>query len=184
MLGEEISGDNWLCHQSSTRCIIILADGLGHGREAAEASQLACEVFQKSSHLSPLQIIYLINAELHHSRGAAVSIAEIDKNQQLVKFAGLGNVSGNICHNKKVRHMVTHDGTAGVSRYKIQEYLYPWNNDALLLMHSDGLISRWSLDPYPGLSNRHLSVTAGVLYRDFCRGTDDTTVVVARDKIG
>lgn len=34
--------------------------------------------------------------------------------------------------------------------------------------------------PYPGLLARAPSLIAGVLYRDFCRGRDDTTVLVAR----
>jgi hypothetical protein len=47
-------------------------------------------------------------------------------------------------------------------------------------MHSDGLQSRWSFDPYPGLAQRHPAVVAGLLYRDFARGRDDLTVAVVR----
>jgi hypothetical protein len=44
-------------------------------------------------------------------------------------------------------------------------------------MHSDGLLSRWSLDVYPGLARRDPALLAGVLYRDFRRGRDDVTVL-------
>ena len=37
----------------------------------------------------------------------------------------------------------------------------------VLVMHSDGLTSRWSLDAYQGLLSRHPALIAGVLYRDF-----------------
>jgi hypothetical protein len=47
-------------------------------------------------------------------------------------------------------------------------------------MHSDGLATQWNLDQYPGLADRHPSLIAGVLYRDFARGRDDVTVVVAK----
>jgi hypothetical protein len=47
-------------------------------------------------------------------------------------------------------------------------------------MHSDGLSAHWSLDKYPGLFQRHPSVIAGVLFRDFRRTRDDVTVVAAR----
>jgi hypothetical protein len=63
---------------------------------------------------------------------------------------------------------------------KIQEFTYPLPKEALLVMHSDGLATRWSLDRYPGLANRHPSLIAGVLYRDYRRIRDDVTVVVAR----
>jgi hypothetical protein len=47
-------------------------------------------------------------------------------------------------------------------------------------MHSDGLSGRWDLTRYPGLSFRDPSVVAGVLYRDYSRGRDDSLVVVVR----
>jgi hypothetical protein len=51
----------------------------------------------------------------------------------------------------------------------------------MLVMHSDGLQSRWSLDRYPGLTSHHPALTAAVLYRDFRRERDDTSVVALRD---
>jgi hypothetical protein len=44
------------------------------------------------------------------------------------------------------------------------------------------LHTRWVLDAYPGLRHRHPSLIAGVLYRDFTRGTDDVTVVAVKEK--
>jgi hypothetical protein len=61
---------------------------------------------------------------------------------------------------------------------KFQEFEYPWSADAVLVMHSDGLQTRWDLAKYPGLLRRHPAVIAAVLYRDFRRGRDDATVVV------
>jgi hypothetical protein len=49
-------------------------------------------------------------------------------------------------------------------------------------MHSDGLATQWALDRYAGLTARHPSVIAGVLYRDFRRKHDDVTVLIAREK--
>jgi hypothetical protein len=40
---------------------------------------------------------------------------------------------------------------------------------------SDGLGTHWSLDAYPGLSGRHPTLIAAVLYRDFDRGRDDVS---------
>ncbi len=60
------------------------------------------------------------------------------------------------------------------------EFGYAFPADALLVMHSDGLGSRWTLEAYPGLVRRHPALIAGILYRDFKRGRDDVSVVVAR----
>ena len=47
-------------------------------------------------------------------------------------------------------------------------------------MHSDGLRSGWELTGYPGVARRDPLVIASLLIRDFERGRDDVSVVVAR----
>jgi hypothetical protein len=117
---------------------------------------------------------------LRATRGAAVAVAEIDRTKLQVQFCGVGNISGIVLTATGSRNMVSHNGIVGHEARKIQEFTYPWTPEALLLMHSDGLISHWSLAAYPGLRARHPSLIAGVLYRDFNRGRDDVTVVVAK----
>jgi hypothetical protein len=76
---------------------------------------------------------------------------------------------------------VSLNGSAGhEGRRRIQEFTYPWPDDALLIAHSDGLITRWRLDVYPGLEQRHPGIIAGMLYRDARRERDDVTVVAMR----
>jgi hypothetical protein len=41
-------------------------------------------------------------------------------------------------------------------------------------------MSRWDLKLYPALAQRHPSLIAGVLYRDYNRSRDDVTVLVAK----
>ena len=76
---------------------------------------------------------------------------------------------------------MSHHGTVGHDVRRVQEFTYPWPAGATLVMHSDGLTSHWTFDRYPGLAARHPMLIAGVLYRDFRRGRDDTTVVVLRE---
>jgi hypothetical protein len=47
-------------------------------------------------------------------------------------------------------------------------------------MHSDGVSAHWTLDAYPGLRQHDPLTIAAVLLRDFSRGRDDATVVVAK----
>ena len=63
---------------------------------------------------------------------------------------------------------------------KIQEFDYDCPPRGVLVMHSDGLQTRWSFDSYPGLIQRHPAVIAAILYRDFVRGPDDLTIAVVR----
>jgi hypothetical protein len=77
--------------------------------------------------------------------------------------------------------MVSHNGTVGHEVRKIQEFTYPWHPEGILIMHSDGLGTHWTVERYAGLAAKHPSLIAGILYRDFNRGRDDVTVLVARE---
>ncbi|MBL1178294.1 ATP-binding SpoIIE family protein phosphatase [Pantanalinema sp. GBBB05] len=180
--GEEISGDSWsICALDQHRYLILVADGLGHGTLAAHASLEAVRVFQEQSHCPPADILATAHQALRSTRGAAIAIAAIDIDQQTVVYAGIGNIAGCLCTAEQSTSMVSHNGTIGHELRKIQAFNYSWSSDKLLIMHSDGLRTQWRLDHYPGLCNQHPSLIAGVLYRDFNRGRDDVTVLVARE---
>ena len=179
--GEQVCGDAWSIYESPTKSSILVADGLGHGLGAAEASSKAVEIFQNSAHLSPKDIIEACHGALRGTRGAAIAIAEINYDQQIVRFAGVGNISGTIITSLESRSMVSYNGIVGHQLLKLQEFSYPWSSQALLVMHSDGLATQWRLNRYINLVGKHPSLIAGVLYRDFKRGRDDVTVLVARE---
>jgi anti-sigma regulatory factor (Ser/Thr protein kinase) len=181
MSGEESSGDAWAVHQEENRCLILVADGLGHGVDAAEASSEAVRVFKNNKKLSPAGMIEAIHMALRHTRGAAVAVAEVDNIHEVVRFAGVGNIAGVILFPEKNRNMVSHNGTLGYEARKIQEFSYPWSREAMMILNTDGLKTHWSLKDYPGLEMRHPSLIAGVLYRDFSRRRDDVTLVVAKN---
>jgi anti-sigma regulatory factor (Ser/Thr protein kinase) len=178
--GESVCGDAWSVEYRPGRSLYIVADGLGHGPIAAEAAQEAVRVFHQVSHQTPEQILGKIHSALGKTRGAAVSIAEILHEKAVVNYAGAGNIVAAICFNGKTRSMVSMNGTLGHSVGKFQQFSYPWEKNSALIMHSDGLGTRWNVEQYPGLASRHPSLLAGVLYRDFCRKRDDATILVSR----
>ncbi|HLL89534.1 MAG TPA: SpoIIE family protein phosphatase, partial [Tepidisphaeraceae bacterium] len=178
--GEPACGDAWHAAEvDAGRTLVLVADGLGHGLHAAEASRLAVRVFRDNLHRVTAQIVEALHAALRPTRGAAVAVAELRPGQGEVRFTGVGNVAAAIIGNDgKGRSLVSHNGTAGAEARRIQEFVYPWQDGNLLVMHSDGLGSQWQLSQYAGLRSRHPAVIAGVLYRDFRRERDDVTVLV------
>jgi hypothetical protein len=130
---------------------------------------------------SPRGRVAAAHAGLRSTRGGALAVADVDLGRGLVRFCGLGNISAAIVANGVVRRLVSQNGTAGHSAARIDEFSYPWPSGGLLVLHSDGLGTHWDLDRYPGLARRHPGLIAGVLYRDFTRGRDDATVIVARE---
>ncbi len=181
--GELECGDAWATVSRERDATVLVCDGVGHGPSAALASRAAVGVFGEHGRVGPAETLGLIHAALRATRGAAAAIAHVDVAGGIVCYAGVGNVCGAILDGR-IRQMVSHNGTLGHQAPKIVEFTYPWSADALLVMHSDGLVSHWSLDRYPGLRMRDPSLIAGVLYRDFTRNRDDVTVLVARAASG
>lgn len=180
-VGEPVSGDAWALEQERDRAVLLVTDGLGHGSGAAEASREAVRVFRERWAEPPAALIERIHEALRGTRGAAVAVAEINVGRGEVRFAGVGNIAAAILTGNESRSMVSHNGTAGAEVRKVQEFSYAWQTGSLLVMHSDGINTRWSMESYPGLTTRHPALVAGVLYRDFCRGRDDATVAVVRE---
>ena len=176
-------GDDWAWRLRDSRLDIFVADGLGHGLPAHEAATAATRVFAAGHELRPGRLVEDVHAALRPTRGAAVAALSVDLERRTATYAGLGNIGGVVLHPTGARHsMVSHNGTAGATAARIQEFHYPVPSGAIVVMFSDGLATQWDLGAYPGLQQRSASVIAGVLYRDFSRRRDDVTVVVARER--
>jgi len=181
--GENVSGDAWSTAMGPEGSyFLLLVDGLGHGLGAADAARAAVRVFERRPQLSPAVQVAAIHDGLRGTRGASVAVASVDRRAGTLAFAGIGNVAGSVISAAGSRQLVSMNGTAGHVVQRINEFIYPWTPGALLVLHSDGLGSRWSLDRYPGLTDHHPALVAGVLFRDFNRRTDDVTVLVARTR--
>jgi anti-sigma regulatory factor (Ser/Thr protein kinase) len=179
--GETHNGDAWATAVTPDGITqVLIADGLGHGQFAEEASSSAVQSFIEPGAASLTDALGRIHAALRTTRGAAVSGASFDPTGGHIEFGGIGNVAGRIVAEQGTHSMVSHSGTAGASARRISTFSYEWPANSVAVMHSDGLASHWRLDRFPGLARRHPSLIAGLLYRDWSRGRDDVTIVVCR----
>jgi len=179
--GQEVCGDSWGVEQNENECVVLVADGLGHGLEAQAASLEAVRMLHLNPGFPPGALLDRVHQALRSSRGAAVSVARIDREKGVLTFAGVGNVSAQIYSGAQAgQHLVSINGTAGHQVQRIREFTYPWPGDGMLIMHSDGLSTNAGLEKHSGLALHDPSLIAAVLYRDFTRRNDDATVVVAK----
>lgn len=181
MEGEQACGDAWSVRHDSDGMTAIVADGLGHGLHASEAARAAIVAFGARRYRDGVESMQAVHDGIRHTRGAAAAIADIRREPALLRYTGIGNISTSVHSNGTVRQAVSLNGTLGHQTRAIREYTYPWSADSLFVMHSDGLTTRWSLDDYRGLRQRHPAVIAAVLWRDHSRGRDDVTVLVGRE---
>jgi hypothetical protein len=181
--GEFVSGDAWSCHADDDNFTVLIADGLGHGPMANRAATEAAKILEASG-AAPLEsIVDRAHHALRSTVGAAVGVARFpicEREESQVKFAGIGNVAASVWAEMSHKHLASHDGVIGQAYRRVQQFQVPCAKGALIVLHSDGLMSRWDLSRYPGLAVHHPALVAAVLYRDYARGHDDVTVFVAR----
>jgi hypothetical protein len=187
---ETLCGDAWSCGYAQGEFTVVVADGLGHGPLAHQAARAAVDTFARIGPSSLEQIVIASHDALRPTRGAALGVARIPaaapggpidgQPAAAARFCGIGNIAASVWSPHGHRHLVSHAGIAGHQMHKAQVFQVDWPGDALLILHSDGLATRWDLSRYPGLTLRHPALIAAALYRDFARGRDDLTVFVAR----
>lgn len=181
MKHEEVCGDAWAVCQNDSEICILVVDGLGHGVHAHEAALEAVGVFENSKQVSLDILLTMIHNRLKSTRGGAVFLATAKPTS--IDFAGAGNIRAIIQSAETMKTLISQNGTAGIQIRGVQVRSQPWDGVGYLVIHSDGITTRCDLSKYPGLVGRHPSLVCAVIYRDFERGNDDTTVLVVRKSL-
>ncbi|MDQ1032417.1 anti-sigma regulatory factor (Ser/Thr protein kinase) [Streptomyces umbrinus] len=181
--GAEFSGDAWAWVRAGHRTTLMLADGLGHGPDAARASSAAVEALRRSGHLPPAEVLRYLDAELRPTRGAAVAVAQLDAETGRLSFSGIGNIGARLRTGEGWRPLLSRPGIVGAQRpTTIPEHHATWGADCLLVLHSDGLPSRWTPPADACLASFDPAVIAAVTVRDASSSArpvrDDTAVAV------
>ncbi|MEU1085077.1 ATP-binding SpoIIE family protein phosphatase [Streptomyces sp. NPDC005908] len=181
--GAELSGDAWSWVRSGDRVTLLLADGLGHGAEAARASTAAVEELRHGARLPPAELLQRLHTALGGTRGAAVAVAQLDTWTGRLRFAGIGNVTARLREGGRWRTLLSRPGIVGAHRPRtVREDEVAWTPESLLILHTDGLPGRWTPPPDTGVPPADPAVTAAVAVRDAGSAArpvrDDTAVAV------
>ena len=181
--GYDVCGDMWVRRLVGNIYYVLMCDGLGHGIPAAEAADNAKKTFLNRDIQSVASLMLDLHAGLRSTRGAAIAVAAINLDDNSIQYSGIGNIAASIIDGDTVKHLVSFNGTMGHSVHKFQSFNYNFPPHATLIMHSDGVNTRWSLKEYPGITRQVPSIISAVLYRDFRRERDDATVVTVRRSV-
>jgi anti-sigma regulatory factor (Ser/Thr protein kinase) len=179
--GETQCGDAYTFSSSPDKTRILLIDGLGHGNDAADAASEAVLAFHRHIGEEIAEVLQYIHDNLKKTRGGVGAIAQIEPLAGTLSFVGVGNISGAVFTGDSARSLVSSNGLLGSTFPKLKVFQYEWQSDSCLIMHSDGLQTRWDLSRYPGLRGKCPATIAGILLRDFRRVADDSSIVVAKN---
>ncbi len=177
--GHDRCGDGVSIAASSDLTSILVVDGSGHGEYAAEAADRAAQVFLDKPFDDLKVIVDRVHKALGGTRGAAIALMQLDHLQDQIQYCGVGNITGKVCMRYESKGCVSAPGIAGSQLGTIKTFTYDWGPGARLLLYSDGIKSCATLGNPAGKS---VMLEAAEVYRDHGRLTDDTTVVVLRDK--
>ncbi len=179
LAGESVSGDGWAVCENAQGVQLVAVDGLGHGFLANDAA-LAAVAQVRRAHESPTAVLTRMHDALRATRGAAAAVASVDLAQGVLRYAGVGNISGCVVSGGRARSLLSLNGIVGHNARRFHETTQPCGAGDTIILASDGLGTHWSLDDYPGLLEHHPAIVAAVLYRDHTRRRDDCAVLVGK----
>jgi serine phosphatase RsbU (regulator of sigma subunit) len=178
--GEKVSGDGWSIDWHESTCRIALIDGLGHGAEAAEVTLAATTTLAGRPELAPADALRLCHQALRGTRGAVISIAQIDLARARLTYAGVGNVEARLWQPPERQRPIAYRGIVGVILPTLRSFELQLRANWILVLHTDGVTSRFELEELAPLVCGDPQLLADEILRCWGRQTDDATVIIAR----
>lgn len=179
--GEQSCGDGYLVKETNDHTWVFVGDGLGHGIHAHEAVEAARNVVITSKETDPVAILRDIHASVKKTRGLVASIAILDHDLKLWKICGVGNIHTRLCQGLTAKNYMAHNGIVGLNipgnlkAYEVALEDYQW-----LTFCSDGIKTRWDVSRYPSLLKYDPAIIAAVIFKDFSRRSDDSTILIGK----
>ncbi|HLX12921.1 MAG TPA: SpoIIE family protein phosphatase [Bacteroidota bacterium] len=184
--GQTESGDKYVVRNFGGGILIAVIDGLGHGDEAAAASNLAVSTLELNAEQSVISLLKLCHKALMGTRGAVMSLASINLIEETVTWIGVGNVEAALVHSDTRmtplhEHVLIRGGVVGYNLPHLQATVVPIIAGDLLIFKTDG-ISEGFDDEYA--IEEPPQKIADRICTKHAKGTDDGLVVVIRYKGG
>jgi len=181
--GETECGDVFGAVRTGDTLTAILCDGLGHGPLAAAAAGAGVAAVLEVPDGEPAVLLERVHRRIGGTRGAAVGIVRLAPGQDrsapgVARFAGLGNIAATILSGGSRKSMLSVPGIAGHQARAIRQFDYEVPPGAAVILHSDGISSRWAAAAVPGLEDRDPLVVAAVLLAEAGVHRDDAGILV------
>ncbi len=176
--GETECGDAYGVVLADDAVTAVLCDGLGHGPLAAAAASAGVAAVLGDPAGEPAALLERVHRRMSGTRGGAVGVVQVGG--QLARFAGLGNVAASIVSDGQRKSMISIPGIAGVQARTIRQFEYDVPPGSAVIVHSDGISSRWEAAALPALEARDPLLIAAVLLAEAGVHRDDAGVLVLK----
>jgi anti-sigma regulatory factor (Ser/Thr protein kinase) len=176
--GETECGDVFGVAERDGRVIGVLCDGLGHGPLAAAAAMEAVTAVLEEPTAEPAMLIERAHRRMNRTRGGAIGVVQMAG--QAIVFGGIGNIAGVILADGTRKSMISVPGIVGHQAGTIRQFEYTAPPGAAVILHSDGVSSRWEPRSLPGLNAQDPLVVAGALLAEAGTRRDDAGLLVLK----
>ncbi len=178
---EEVCGDGYAIHRTTTHVKILFGDGLGHGPHAKLAVDEAVEAFMQCEENNPVAILRVVHERVRRTRGLVGVVAVFDRKAMAWALCGVGNISTRLYTGIEYRNYMSYNGTLGLNiPNAMNASTFHAERNQHLICCSDGLQTRWEINKFPLIFKYDQAIMAAALYKDYSRGNDDSSVLIAK----
>lgn len=180
--GQGESGDRHLVCCERNGILIAAIDGIGHGKEAANAAEAAISILKANPDEPVISLVECCHEGLRSTRGVVLSLASIDPEHGMMTWLGVGNVQGVLMRSGAQKGSVQEmlllrGGVVGSQLPALQAAVLPIAKGDSLVFVTDGVRGEFA----EGLSVRESPQRAAdKILKQHGRGNDDALVLVVR----
>jgi anti-sigma regulatory factor (Ser/Thr protein kinase) len=199
-LGLEINGDAFVVKQWAEGALVGVIDGLGHGQLAHLAAETARQYVDTHADQPLGELFRGAGRACLATRGVVMALARftfgiplpdantssrerISSNAWVplkFSFASLGNIEARLLGSPEPADFQIRRGVVGGTAPNAIVTEHTWNQNCVLILHSDGLSTRWRAEDFPSIPQAAPAALARELLASLGKEDDDATVLVVK----
>jgi negative regulator of sigma-B (phosphoserine phosphatase) len=182
LAGEVESGDKHVVKVFPHGALLAVMDGLGHGKEAAAAANLAARILETADNESLISLLKRCHERLRSTRGVVISLAAFNAVDETMTWVGVGNVEGVLLRvdpavDPRYETLVLRSGVVGSRLPLLHVTIVPVMRGDTLIFVTDGIRREFTQGLALGDGPQQL---ADKILGQHAKRTDDALVLVAR----
>ncbi len=182
LAGQAVSGDLHVVKFFDDCVLIGVIDGVGHGDEADKAAHVAKGVLENHANESTISLMRECHVALNQTRGAVITLAVLNFEENAMNWLGVGNVEGRLFRADPNiipghENILLRGGLVGYQLPSLQASVLPISRGDLLVFATDGLHA--GFDQRINLMETPKQIADGIMKRHF-KGNDDALVLAVR----
>jgi len=179
---ESENGDSYVVKPSPNGVLLVVADGLGHGPEAAAAAHAAMACVESYNGQGVIPLFQFCHSALKKTRGVVMNLAFFNGVDNTLTWLGVGNVAGVLIRadanaNPAQETLLLRGGVLGLNLPQLYATVMSILPGDTLIFATDGIASSFADTLTSRDSPQKLAEKIGC---QFSKGTDDALVVAGR----